>query len=900
MRRMLINATQPEEIRVALVDGQKLYDLDIENRGREQKLANIYKGKITRVEPSLEACFVNYGAERHGFLPLKEIAPEYCRESKGSSGKRQIKDLIKEGTEIIVQVDKEERGNKGAALTTFISMAGRCLVLMPNKPGGGISRRIEGEERTDLKNALSETTIPDGMGIIVRTAGVGRTAEELQWDVDYLANLWASIKTESDSSPAPHFLFQESNVIVRAIRDYLRPNIGEVMVDSWDSFQLASAFINQVMPDYQSRITHYEDDLPLFNRYQIENQIETAFEREVKLPSGGSLVIDVTEALVSIDINSSRATKGSDIEETAVQTNLEAADEIARQLRIRDIGGLVVIDFIDMTPAKNRNAVEERMRKALSIDRARVQMARISKFGLLEMSRQRLRPSLEELTFETCPRCEGQGTIRGIRSLALSILRLMEEEAQKDFTSAVQAFVPLDVASFLLNEKRDVITDLERRHPGVRVLIIAQPDLESPHYSIRRVRSQDHEETENSYQTKNPDIAETEVSPLDAIAELPVAPKAAVQAIAQTQMTPSKKKKPKAPKKAGLLSTFFAGLFAKKKPAAKKSSNSDNRNNRNNQNRNRNQQGRSSSGGNRQGQNRNQGQGQGRNDQNRNRNNRNRNNQNNRNGQDQDQSQSQDQNQSQSQNKNQGQGRGRNEQNQNRNNEGGSQDNNRRRNNPNQNASQKDTSQQNDSQKSRGQRNRGQQKQGETTDQNTDQSAAAQNRPDRRPNSESGNRRTPRKRNRSDARVPQNQIPLEAKAEETTATATPEATAKPEAVVVAPVEAPAPVAEKASKPAKPKKPVVKRASSLKPVAHQATAVPEKSVKREFKRSPNDPRATPKPVAEFKVKTVAKTVNFSAPLNTADAVDVKSVPRDVIRPTNDPRAKRKAEAAKKES
>ncbi len=504
MRRMLINATQPEEIRVAMVDGQKLYDLDIENRGREQKLANIYKGKVTRVEPSLEACFVNYGSERHGFLPLKEIAPEYYS-GKNGSGKTRIQDVIKEGTEIIVQVEKEERGNKGAALTSYISLAGRCLVLMPNNPrAGGISRRIEGDERTELKQALSEVDIPKGMGIIVRTAGVGRTGEELQWDVDYLTRLWNEIKTESEKSPAPHFLFQESNVIIRAIRDYLRPNIGEVMVDNWEAFQLASTFIKQVMPDYESRITHYEDDLPLFNRYQIENQIESAYEREVKLPSGGSLVIDVTEALVSVDINSSRATKGGDIEETALQTNLEAAEEIARQLRIRDIGGLVVIDFIDMTPAKNRNAVEERMRKSLSIDRARVQTARISKFGLFEMSRQRLRPSLEETTFETCPRCEGQGTIRGIRSLALSILRLLEEEAQKDFTQEVQTFVPLEVASFLLNEKRRAISDIERRHPGSRILVIAQPDMETPHFDIRRVRSQDNEETRNSYETTKP------------------------------------------------------------------------------------------------------------------------------------------------------------------------------------------------------------------------------------------------------------------------------------------------------------------------------------------------------------------------------------------------------------
>jgi ribonuclease E len=566
-----------------------------------------------------------------------------------------------------------------------------------------------------------------------------------------------------------------------------------------------------------------------------------------------------------------------------VQTNLEAADEIARQLRIRDIGGLVVIDFIDMTPAKNRNAVEESMRKALSIDRARVQMARISKFGLLEMSRQRLRPSLEELTFETCPRCEGQGTIRGIRSLALSILRLMEEEAQKDFTSAVQAFVPLDVASFLLNEKRTVITDLERRHPGVRVLIIAQPDLESPHYSIRRVRSQDQEETENSYQTKNPDIAEVEVSPLGSVAELPTAPKAAVQAVAQTQMAPSKKKKkPKAPKKPGLLSKFFAALSGKNKPAAKKPSTSGNRNNRGNQNRNQNrnqgsnQQGRSNSGGNRQGQ-----------GNNRNRNNRNRNNQNNRNAQGQNQNQGQNQDQDQ----NKGQGQGRNEQNRNRNNEGGNQDKRRRngsnQNNPNQNRSNQNDSQRNDSQQKGRQENPVENKEQISSEQNN----SGQNRPDRRPNSDSGNRRAPRKRTRDDARVPQNQIPVEAKAEETPIVAAP-----PKVEVK-------PVAEKPAVKAKatgPKKPEPKRASSLKPVAHQATAAPEKSVKRDFKRSPNDPRAKPKPVEEFEVKTVAKTVNFSAPLNTTDTVEVKSAPRDVTRPTNDPRAKRKAEASKKES
>ncbi|MEQ9208316.1 MAG: Rne/Rng family ribonuclease, partial [Pseudomonadales bacterium] len=472
MKRMLINATQPEEIRVALVDGQKLYDLDIEARGKEQKLANIYKGKITRIEPSLEAAFVDYGMDRHGFLPIKEISSEYFNKGSKSSGRPRIDEVLKEGTEVIVQVEKEERGNKGAALTTFVSIAGRYMVLMPNNPrGGGISRRIEGDERTELKDAMRDLKLPKGMSVIVRTAGVGRDSDELQWDLDYLLQLWESIVKESEAAAAPHFLFQESNVIIRAIRDYLRPSIGEIIVDSWEAFQLASAFITQVMPDYKSKVKFYEDDLPLFNRYQIETQIETAFEREVKLPSGGSIVIDRTEALVSIDINSSRATKGKDIEATALQTNLEAADEIGRQLRIRDLGGLVVIDFIDMTPPKNRKAVEDRMMQTLSIDRARVQISRISKFGLLEMSRQRLRPSLEETIFEACPRCTGQGTIRGIRSLALSILRLVEEEAQKEFTKEVHAFVPNEVAAFLLNEKRSAIYELEKRQGNVRILV---------------------------------------------------------------------------------------------------------------------------------------------------------------------------------------------------------------------------------------------------------------------------------------------------------------------------------------------------------------------------------------------------------------------------------------------
>ncbi|MFX4228138.1 MAG: ribonuclease E [Porticoccaceae bacterium] len=541
MKRMLINATQPEEIRVALVDGQKLYDLDIEARGKEQKLANIYKGKITRIEPSLEAAFVDYGMDRHGFLPIKEISSEYFNKGSKSSGRPRIDEVLKEGTEVIVQVEKEERGNKGAALTTFVSIAGRYMVLMPNNPrGGGISRRIEGDERTELKDAMRDLKLPKGMSVIVRTAGVGRDSDELQWDLDYLLQLWESIVKESEAAAAPHFLFQESNVIIRAIRDYLRPSIGEIIVDSWEAFQLASAFITQVMPDYKSKVKFYEDDLPLFNRYQIETQIETAFEREVKLPSGGSIVIDRTEALVSIDINSSRATKGKDIEATALQTNLEAADEIGRQLRIRDLGGLVVIDFIDMTPPKNRKAVEDRMMQTLSIDRARVQISRISKFGLLEMSRQRLRPSLEETIFEACPRCTGQGTIRGIRSLALSILRLVEEEAQKEFTKEVHAFVPNEVAAFLLNEKRSAIYELEKRQGNVRILVIPRPELETPHYSIRRIRLQDGEEPVASYNLDNP-LAE-EVSSVEALLSTPLeAPKQpAVKTVGHSQPAPER------------------------------------------------------------------------------------------------------------------------------------------------------------------------------------------------------------------------------------------------------------------------------------------------------------------------------------------------------------------------
>ncbi|PHS73559.1 MAG: ribonuclease E [Porticoccus sp.] len=504
MKRMLINASQPEELRVALVDGQRLYDLDLENRTREQRKANIYKGRITRVEPSLEAAFVDYGAERHGFLPLKEISREYfSRKSADADGRIKIQDVIKEGTEVVIQVEKEERGNKGAALTTFISLAGRYMVLMPNNPrAGGISRRIEGEERSELKSAMRDLQIPSGVGVIVRTAGIGRSAEELQWDLDYLLQLWDTIQAEASNCKAPHFLFQESNVIIRAVRDYLRQDIGEVIVDNREAYELASAFIKQVMPNFQSRVKYYEDPLPLFNRYQIENQIETAFEREVKLPSGGSIVIDITEALVSIDINSSRATRGSDIEETALRTNLEAADEITRQLRLRDIGGLVVIDFIDMGSTKNQRDVENRMRDALELDRARVQVGKISRFGLLEMSRQRLRPSLEETTSKVCPRCLGQGTIRGTRSLALSILRLVEEEAQKEFSAEIRAITPVSVATFLLNEKRKEIFEIEKRH-GSKIIILPNENLETPHFEVQRIREQDGLASEYSYRLTN-------------------------------------------------------------------------------------------------------------------------------------------------------------------------------------------------------------------------------------------------------------------------------------------------------------------------------------------------------------------------------------------------------------
>lgn len=582
MKKMLINATQPEEVRVAMVDGQRLYDLDIENRQRVQTKANVYKAKVTRVEPSLEAAFVDFGADRHGFLPLKEISPEYYRSrAPENEGKTRIKDVLKEGTEVIVQVDKEERGTKGAALTTYISLAGRYMVLMPNNPkAGGISRRIEGEDRSELKDSLAQLNLPDGMGVIIRTAGVGRSAEELQWDLDYLLQLWGSISQASEESKAPVLIYQESDVIIRAVRDYLRDDIDQVLIDDSAAYQRAADFVGMVMPRYANRLKLYEDPLALFNRFQIEGQIETAFQREVRLPSGGSIVLDPTEALVSIDINSARATKGGDIEQTALQTNLEAAEEIARQLRLRDMGGLVVIDFIDMTSNRNQRAVENRIREALELDRARIQIGRISRFGLLEMSRQRLRPSLGETSGIVCPRCTGQGTIRDTKSLALAILRLIQEEAAKDRTGEVQAVVPVDVSAFLLNEKRSDINEIESRS-GVRIVVVASPYLDTPHFEVRRLRDDEIDQSRRlSFDIDLPSAAEP--SP-DSATETPVsAPEALVRGVtpdapapeapSEKAQAPQQKKKPqrrhdaqkrrnKQPEPTGLLAKLWAALF---------------------------------------------------------------------------------------------------------------------------------------------------------------------------------------------------------------------------------------------------------------------------------------------------------------------------------------------------
>jgi len=492
MKRMLINATQPEELRVAIVDGQKLFNLDIEAPGREQKKANIYKATIIRIEPSLEAAFVDYGSERHGFLPLKEVARSYFAPDTVTPGNRiSIKDALRTGQEVIVQVDKEERGNKGAALTTFISLAGRYLVLMPNNPrAGGVSRRIEGQARAELRDAMSQLDIPRDMGLIVRTAGVGKNVEDLQWDLDYLIQLWNAVEQSAMERGAPFLIYQESDVIIRSIRDHLRSDIGEIVVDDRRMYERADQFVRQVMPHNLKKLRLYDDEVPLFTRYQIESQIESAFQREVQLPSGGSIVIDHSEALISIDINSARATKGADIEETALNTNLEAANEIARQLRLRDLGGLFVIDFIDMTPARNQREVENRLREALKQDRARVQLGHISRFGLLEMSRQRLRPSLDESSQLVCPRCRGQGTIRGVESLALSILRIVEEETMKENTERILVRIPVDVATFLLNEKRRAILEIEQRQ-AVEIILLPSHLMDTPDYRIERIRTQD-------------------------------------------------------------------------------------------------------------------------------------------------------------------------------------------------------------------------------------------------------------------------------------------------------------------------------------------------------------------------------------------------------------------------
>jgi ribonuclease E len=490
MKRMLFNATQQEELRVAIVDGQKLIDIDIETAGREQRKGNIYKGVVTRIEPSLEACFVNYGEDRHGFLPFKEVARQYFKDGVDARSAR-IQDALREGQELIVQVEKEERGNKGAALTTFISLAGRYLVLMPNNPrGGGVSRRIEGDERQELRETMAQLELPDGMSIIARTAGIGRSAEELQWDLNYLMQLWRAIEEASGSTRGPLLIYLESSLVIRAIRDYFQPDIGEILIDTEEIEEQARAFMSVVMPDNMHKVKRYHDDVPLFSRFQIEHQIETAYSRTVPLPSGGAIVIDHTEALVSIDVNSARSTKGADIEETATRTNLEAADEVARQLRLRDLGGLIVIDFIDMEVAKNQREVEQRLKDALHHDRARVQMGKISRFGLMELSRQRLRPSLSEGSHITCPRCNGTGHIRDTESSALQVLRIIQEEAMKEHTAAIHCQVPVEVAAFLLNEKRQEINKIETRFK-VNVLLIPNKHLETPHYKLERLRHDD-------------------------------------------------------------------------------------------------------------------------------------------------------------------------------------------------------------------------------------------------------------------------------------------------------------------------------------------------------------------------------------------------------------------------
>ncbi len=580
MKRMLINATQREELRVALVDGQKMYDLDIESTSKVQTKSNIYKAKVIRIEPSLEAAFVNYGAERHGFLPLKEISRSLFKNSAGG-GRINIRDAISEGQEFVVQVEKEERGNKGAALTTFVSLAGRYLVLMPNNPrAGGVSRQIEGDDRSEAKEAMSHLQVPEGMGLILRTAGIGKSAEELQWDLDYLNRVWAAIDTAAENRSAPFLIYQDSNIVIRAIRDYLRTDIAEILIDDKNLYEQAVEFMQHVMPHNLNKLKFYQDSVPLFSRYQIENQIDSAFSREVRLPAGGSIVIDHTEAMISIDVNSARATKGSDIEETATNTNLEAAEEVARQLRIRDLGGLVVIDFIDMYNNKNQRSVENKLRDVLKLDRARVQVGRISRFGLLEMSRQRLRPSLGEASHIVCPRCEGTGFIRGVQSMALNVLRLIEEEALKDNTSKVVAQMPVDAASFLLNEKRSAISELETRHK-LEIIIVPNPNLETPHHQLERLRKQDDEEEQeqrDSYER----IADVEPEKLDVVAEdqATQAEAPAVEKVAHKVPKPEASSPSEKISEPGFIRRFFSSLFGtddkpkkettKKRPQRKK------------------------------------------------------------------------------------------------------------------------------------------------------------------------------------------------------------------------------------------------------------------------------------------------------------------------------------------
>jgi ribonuclease E len=565
MKRMLINATQREELRVALVDGQKLYNLDVEVPSREQKKANIYKGKITRIEPSLEAAFVDYGAERHGFLPFKEISSVYlAKEAFDDRGRFSIKDGIKEGQELIVQVEKEERGTKGAALTTKIGLAGRYLVSMPTDArAGGVSRRIEGEDRDVVRDALSQLKIPDGMGVIVRTAGVGRSEEELQWDLDYLNRVWNAIQQAASERAAPFLIYQESNVIIRALRDHYSHDIGEIVIDEESVYQQAHNFLNQIMPQETRKLRRYAESVPLFNRFQIESQIESAYQRDVTLPSGGAVVIDHTEALTAIDINSAKATKGSDIEETALHTNLEAADEIARQLRLRDLGGLIVIDFIDMTSVKNQREVENRLRQALKLDRARVRIGRISRFGLLEMSRQRLRPSLGESSLITCPRCAGHGTIRSVESLALVVLRLVEEEAIKENSKRVIAQVPIEVATFLINEKREALSEIEARNL-VDVIIVPNQDLQTPNYVVERVRLSDMDELKDKSSFELATFKKETFVP-EPKAQQQASEQAAVQGVVPTAPAPKRKK-------TGLLARLLRALFGgnKKSPDARK------------------------------------------------------------------------------------------------------------------------------------------------------------------------------------------------------------------------------------------------------------------------------------------------------------------------------------------